>query len=78
MSRLPLLSQVVDLASAYYGSRDSSSVFPQVTPEKLRQAFGAGAPMPESGQDAEESPRRAGAIGGTRPCRAYRAALFPS
>jgi glutamate/tyrosine decarboxylase-like PLP-dependent enzyme len=52
MSRLPLLSQVVDLASAYYGRRDSSPVFPHVTPEHLRKAFGAGAPMPESGQDA--------------------------
>jgi glutamate/tyrosine decarboxylase-like PLP-dependent enzyme len=52
MSRLPLLSQVVDLASAYYGRRDSSPVFPHVTPEQLRKAFGAGAPMPEGGQDA--------------------------
>lgn len=52
MSRLPLLSQVVDLASAYYDRRDSSPVFPHVTPEQLRKAFGGGAPMPESGQDA--------------------------
>ena len=52
MSRVPLLSQVVDLASGYYDRRDSSPVFPQLTPEQLRKAFGAGAPMPESGQDA--------------------------
>src|SRR6478672_624290 len=54
MSRLPLLSQVVDLASAYYGHRDSSPVFPHVTPEQLRKAFDAGAPMPEGGQAAEQ------------------------
>ena len=52
MSRLPLLSHVVDLASAYYGRRDSSPVFPHVTPEQLRNAFGVGAPVPERGQDA--------------------------
>ena len=52
MSRMPLLAQVVDLASAYFDRRDSSPVFPRVTPEQLRKAFGAGAPVPEQGQDA--------------------------
>src|SRR5258708_10717773 len=55
MSRLPLLSQVVDLASAYYCRRDSSPVFPHVTPEQLRKAFGAGAPMPEGEQHVGQS-----------------------
>jgi hypothetical protein len=50
MSRLPLLSQVVDLASAYYDRRDSSPVFPHVTPELLRKALGAGTPVPERGR----------------------------
>src|SRR5215471_13157832 len=53
MSRYPLLHQVVELASAYYDRRDTSPVFPRITPEQLRRAFGAGSPVPEQGQSAE-------------------------
>ena len=54
MSRYPLFDQVVELASAYYNRRDASPVFPRVTPEQLRRAFGAGSPVPEQGQSAEK------------------------
>ena len=54
MSRSPLLSQVVDLAGNYFDRRDSQPVFPHITPEQLRKAFGAGSPVTEQGQDAEK------------------------
>ena len=54
MSHQQLLHQVVDLASGYYDRRDSLPVFPRITPDQLRQAFGVATPMPEQGQDAEK------------------------
>jgi len=54
MSRTPLLNQAAEIASAYFERRDSSPVFPSVTPELLRKAFGAGMPVPEKGQAAEQ------------------------
>jgi glutamate/tyrosine decarboxylase-like PLP-dependent enzyme len=54
MSHQQLLHKVIDLASGYYDRRDSSPVFPRITPDRLRQAFGAATPMPEQGQDAEK------------------------
>ncbi len=54
MSHQKLLHQVVDLAAGYYDRRDSSPVFPHVTPEQLRRAFGAGTALPEHGQEAEK------------------------
>ena len=54
MSGSPLLKRVVDLASAYYDRRDASPVFPRITPDQLRHAFGVGSPVPEQGQDAEK------------------------
>jgi glutamate/tyrosine decarboxylase-like PLP-dependent enzyme len=54
MSQEQLLSKVVDLAAAYYGRRDVAPVFPRITPDQLRRAFGAGSPIPEQGQDAEK------------------------
>jgi glutamate/tyrosine decarboxylase-like PLP-dependent enzyme len=52
MSHQQLLERVVELASGYFGRRDSAPVFPRITPEQMRGAFGAGAPVPEHGQDA--------------------------
>jgi hypothetical protein len=54
MSRTPLLNQAAEIASAYFERRDSSPVFPNITPERLRKAFGAGTPVPEKGQAAEQ------------------------
>ncbi|HEY7405827.1 MAG TPA: aminotransferase class V-fold PLP-dependent enzyme [Candidatus Angelobacter sp.] len=54
MSHHNLLNQVVDLAAGYYDRRDSSPVFPRITPAELRRAYGAGEPLPENGQDAEK------------------------
>lgn len=54
MSRTPLLNQAVEIASAYFERRDSLPVFPHITPEQLRQALGAGKPVPEQGQAAEQ------------------------
>lgn len=54
MSNQQLLERVVDLVSDYYDRRDSSPVFPRVTPEQLRRAFGMGMPLPEHGQEAEQ------------------------
>ena len=54
MSCTPLLNQAVEIASAYFERRDSFPVFPHITPEQLRQAFGAGRPVPERGQAAEQ------------------------
>jgi glutamate/tyrosine decarboxylase-like PLP-dependent enzyme len=54
MSHEKLLNQVVDLTTSYYDRRDSSPVFPRVTPEQLRRAFGAGTPLPEHGQESEK------------------------
>ena len=53
MSHSGLLDQVVELANAYYEHRDSAKVFPEITPEQLRQAFGCGTPMPQHGEEAE-------------------------
>jgi glutamate/tyrosine decarboxylase-like PLP-dependent enzyme len=54
MSCTPLLNQAVEIASAYFERRDSSPVFPRITPDRLRQAFGAGTPVPEQGQAADQ------------------------
>jgi len=54
MNSSKLLQQTVELANRYYAHRDSSPVFPHVTPEQLRQAFGVLTPMPEHGQDAQQ------------------------
>ena len=52
MSDQKLLRQAADLAFDYYQHRDTASVFPNITPEKLRHAFGFGTPVPENGQDS--------------------------
>lgn len=52
MSDQKLLRQAADLAFDYYNRRDTSPVFPNIIPEKLRHAFGLGTPVPENGQDA--------------------------
>lgn len=54
MSCTPLLNQAVEIAAAYFERRDSSPVFPRITPDRLRQAFGAGTPVPEQGQAADQ------------------------
>src|SRR5262249_53910032 len=54
MSKQQLLERVVELVSGYYDRRDAAPVFPPVTPEQLRRAFGVGAPVPEHGEDAEQ------------------------
>jgi glutamate/tyrosine decarboxylase-like PLP-dependent enzyme len=53
MSDQPLLRKAADLAFNYYARRDASPVFPSITPDQLRHAFGLGTPIPEEGQNAE-------------------------
>jgi len=54
MGHEQLLHKVADLAYSYYSRREISPVFPPVTPDQLRQAFGASTPVPEQGKDAEK------------------------
>ncbi len=54
MSNQTVFQQVTDAAAAYQQRRDSSPVFPRITPEQLRQMLGARTPMPEEGQEASQ------------------------
>jgi glutamate/tyrosine decarboxylase-like PLP-dependent enzyme len=47
-----LLQQALEIAAEYYSHRDQRPVFPHVTPEELRKAFGLGRPMPQKGTAA--------------------------
>ncbi len=49
VSGTSLLQQAVELAIEYQQHRDSSAVFPRITPDELRQALGAGTALPEEG-----------------------------
>ncbi|HYX53466.1 MAG TPA: aminotransferase class V-fold PLP-dependent enzyme [Candidatus Limnocylindrales bacterium] len=48
-----LLQQAFEITMEYYSRRDQHSVFPDITPNELRKAFGARTPMPQQGTDAE-------------------------
>lgn len=54
LSGTSLLQQAGKLAIEYQQHRDSSSVFPRITSEELRQALGAGTALPEQGTPATE------------------------